>query len=334
MKTKNKVNICVIGAGRMANEMHYPSLAANNDVNIMSIADIDKNALHATAKKYSIPIDQCFGSEGLLDYQRMLEKYKPDGVFAIGEPSMMYPVWIWCLKNGFNLFIEKPMGLSLHQSEMLAHLANEKNLYTQVNFQRRNCPLLVKMKKEILKCGPVTHATCEMFKFAGDKKNYEPYFGAAGNILNDFVHSVDTIRWMCGGKVVDTESSFKRVITPDISWAHAIIQFDNNSTGIIISNWMSGRRIWRMQMHATGIYTDAEIEGKAILYREGDYNGEEYDARDVGESNILRIYGGFESKNKEFIDSIKYNDHRTSSPFKDALETMRLTYKIISNSIS
>ena len=33
----------------------------------------------------------------------------------------MYPIWHWCLNNDFNLYIEKPMGLTTHQAEALAH---------------------------------------------------------------------------------------------------------------------------------------------------------------------------------------------------------------------
>ena len=329
--TDGKVKICVIGAGSMANEMHYPNLSTNSDVEIVAICDINIQALQNTSIKYSIPSNKCYGSGGIFDYQKMIEKNEPDGIFAIGDPAVMYPVWIWCLQNGFNLFIEKPMGVTLHQSEMLAYLADDKQLITQVNFQRRNSPLLVKMKKELLKYGPINHANCEMFKFGGDKSNYLPYFGSAGNMLNDFVHSTDTLRWICGGKAKKITSSFKRIVTPDVSWATSLIEFDNNSTGIIISNWMSGKRIWRVQMHSTGIFTDAEIYGKAYLYKDDNKEGEEYDAKEIGESDDLRIYGGFKSKNKEFIDSIKFKKNLTSSPFHDAFETMELTYKIISN---
>ena len=52
--TDGKVKICVIGAGSMANEMHYPNLSTNSDVEIVAICDINIQALQNTSKKYSI----------------------------------------------------------------------------------------------------------------------------------------------------------------------------------------------------------------------------------------------------------------------------------------
>ena len=289
---------------------------------------MDVERLHGTENRYGVPQERRYGAAGLFDYRRMIEELAPDGVYAIGDPDAMYPVWIWCLQQGLNLYIEKPMGLTMHQAQMLAFLAEERGCMTQVSFQRRNCPLLVAMREECLKRGPISHAVCEMFKC-----ERTPYFGARGNMMNDCIHSVDTIRWMCGGEVAAVESHCKRIGTPDINWIGATLQFDNGSTGFVISSWRSGRRIWRMQMHVPGIYTDAEIEGKAYLYADGDYAGVVYDPREIAGSDDLRVYGGFQDKHREFIDSLLQGRELTSSPFRDAVKTMEAAERILAQAI-
>ena len=67
-------------------------------------------------------------------------------------------------------------------------------------------------------------------------------------------------------------------------------------------------------MHAPGIYTDAEIEGKAYLYADGDYTGVVYDPREIAGSDDLRVYGGFEDKHREFIDSLRHGRELTLIP--------------------
>jgi predicted dehydrogenase len=183
---------------------------------------------------------------------------------------------------------------------------------------------MVKVRDECLKYGPITHGVCEMHK-----NEMIPYLGARGNMMNDCVHSVDTIRWICGGEVSEVQSHCKRLATPDISWISATVQFDNGSTGFIISNWCTGRRVWRMQMHAPGVCTDIEIEGKARLYADGDYEGVEYDTKEVAGSEDLFIYAGYQSKHREFVDSLLQGKEVTSSPFRDALKTMELAEKIL-----
>ena len=148
-------------------------------------------------------------------------------------------------------------------------------------------------------------------------------------MMDDCTHSIDTVRWMCEGDVVKVQSHCMRVGTPDINWIGATLYFDNGSVGSLINSWTSGRRVFRVQMHAPGIYTDAEVEGKAYLYADGNYEGVEYDTKQVAGSNELYIYGGFQAKNREFIDSIKTGSDRTSSPFRDCVKTMEVAETIL-----
>jgi len=123
---------------------------------------------------------------------------------------------------------------------------------------------------------------------------------------------------------VEVQSHCKRVEVPDINWFGATLQFDNGSTGYVLCNNNSGRRVFRVQMHAPGIYTDAEVENKAYLYVEGDYEGVEYDTKEVAGSDEFHVLGGFSTKNREFIDSLKAGKEMTSSPFPDAVKTIEV----------
>ena len=66
-KNMKKVNIALIGAGGMANGVHYPSLRECEDVNLVGLCDLVPSKLQATAERFEI--DQTF-----TDYRQMLEK--------------------------------------------------------------------------------------------------------------------------------------------------------------------------------------------------------------------------------------------------------------------
>jgi predicted dehydrogenase len=317
----DKVRVAMVGAGSMANAVHYPSLASFDDVEIAAICDLDVGRLNATADKYGV-------ERRYADYRQMVEEVAPDGVYAIGPPHHMYDVWVWCLRQGLNLYIEKPMGLTWHQAQMMADLAESQGVITQVSHQRRTCPLLVKMRQECLHHGAITHASCEFFKCAP-----APMHGAVDHMLDDCVHAIDTVRWMCGGEVTEVVSSCRRAGTPDINWIHAVLQFDNGATGVLTNSWASGRRVFRVQMHAPGVACDVELENKATLYRDGDTTGVEYDTRQVAGGDELYVFGGFQAKNREFIDSLKTGRHLTSSPFSDCLKTMRVAHAILAQAL-
>jgi predicted dehydrogenase len=187
--------------------------------------------------------------------------------------------------------------------------------------------MVVQMRNECLKRGPIVHAECAFYKC-----NPEPYLHARDHMMDDGVHAIDTLRWLCGGEVVGVESLTKRVGTPDINFIAALLQFDTGATGVMLNSWTSGRRIFKVEMHAPGICVEAEHEGKARLYADGDTRGVEYDTREVAGSHENYVYGGFQAKNREFIDSVKQGT-LPSSHFGDALKTMEVAEWILAQSL-
>ena len=319
-KTPRKMRVAMIGAGGMANTVHYPSLASFDDVEIAGICDLDEARLTATADKYAI-------AGRYTRYPKMIEDLAPDAVYAIGQPHIMIDVWMWCLSQGLNLYIEKPMGLTVHQARSLAHLAEQRGCITQVSFQRRTCPMVVMLRDECLKRGPITHGVCEFYKCAID-----PCLGARDHMMDDGVHAIDTIRWMCGGEVVRIKSECKRVLVPDINFITALIEFDNGATGVLLNSWTSGRRIFRVQMHAPGICAEAEHEGKGFLYADGDTTGQEFDTREIAGGDQLFEFGGFKAKNREFIDCVRAKQ-LPGSHFGDAVKTMEVAEIILAQAL-
>jgi virulence factor len=315
-----KVRVAIVGAGGMANLVHYPSLAAMEDVHIVGICDLRPDILEQTANQYQI-------KNRYTDYKQMVSEQELDAIYVIGQPHLMYDVWKWCLEQGLNLYIEKPFGLSLHQARSLVYLADQHNCITQVSFQRRSSPMVTKLRDECLKRGPITHAVCKFYK-----SDIVPFLGARDRMMDDTVHSIDTVRWMCGGEVVKIESHTKRVGVPDINFISATIYFDNGSAGYLINSWSSGRRIFAVEMHAENICVEAEHERKGYLYADGDTIGVEYDAQDIAGSDALYKFGGFYSKSREFIDAVK-EGVQPSSHFADALKTMEVAEKILAQSL-
>lgn len=310
------VRVAMIGAGAMANNVHYPSLASFDDVRIAAVCDLDADRLQSTADKYDI-------AGRYTDYRKMIEETAPDAVYAIGPPHLMYDVWAWCLTQGQNLYVEKPLGITRHQARSLAHLAEQHGCITQVSFQRRSTPMVSLLREECLKRGPITQAVCSFYKHSP-----QPYLAARDHMMDDSVHAIDTLRWLCGGEVAEIHSVTRRIGVPDINFITAILEFDSGATGVLLNNWTSGRRIFRVEMHAPGICAEAEHEGKGYLYAYDFSKGAEYDTREVAGSDQLFVYGGFQAKNREFIDAVRHGT-LPSSHFGDALKTMEVAEKIL-----
>jgi len=310
----------MVGAGGMANRVHYPSLASFADVDLAGICDLDPVRLQTTADRYEI-------EHRYSDYRRMIEEVAPDAVYVIGPPHIMFDIWVWMLQEGQNLCIEKPMGINLHEAKVLAYLAEKHNCITQVSFQRRTSPMVVQLRQACLERGPIRHAVCEFYK-----AEPKPYLQARDHMMDDGVHAIDTLRWMCGGEIVGIHSTSRRWGTPDINYFNALLEFDNGAVGVLMNQWTSGRRIFRVAMHAPGICAEAEHEGEGHLYADGDTKGIAYDTKLVANSDELFVFGGFQAKNRQFIDAVKTGTQPDSN-FADAIKTMTVAETILAQAL-
>ena len=158
-----KFKMAFIGAGDRANGVHYPAFASLEDVEIVGICDIDKERLQKTADKYGVPEDRRYG-ENIYSYRQMIADLKPDGVAVIGQPHIMYDIWMWCLQNGVNLYVEKPLGLNVHQARMLTEMARRNDCITMCTLQRRTTPSVMKLREKCLEHGPITSAMVRFYK--------------------------------------------------------------------------------------------------------------------------------------------------------------------------
>ena len=318
----------MIGAGSRANQVIYPAfsnLRDSGEIEISGICDIYQERLTATADKFGI--DNRYGEGGVLDYQRMVAEQKPDAAIVVGQPHIMYDIWKWCLENGLHLYIEKPLALTIHQARALTVLAQRGGLVTQVSLQRRYSPMVTAMRDECLKRGELTHMVCKFYK-----NEISDFLGARDHMMDDTVHSVDTLRWMAGCDITKIESMTRRVGTADINFIMAQLTFSNGAVGHLMNNWSSGKRIFAVEMHAPGIFAEAEHETNGVVYADGDLRGVKYTASGSAGSDEFHITTGVLAAATDFVRCC-LNGGQPMSCFADAVKTMKAAEIILAQSL-
>jgi len=60
--------------------------------------------------------------------------------------------------------------------------------------------------------------------------------------------------------------------------------------------------------------------------------GIEYDTREIAGGDEFFVYGGFQAKNREFIDCLKTGE-QPGSHFGDAVKTMEVAEKILAQAL-
>lgn len=313
----NKVNIALIGAGGMANGVHYPSLADFDDVNLVALCDLEESKLHATAERFEI-------ERTFTDYRKMLEATCPDAVYVLMPPQHLYPLVIQSLSQKHHVFIEKPPGVTLHQTKEMALAAEKNGCITMVGFNRRYIPLMQKVKAIVEENGPIIQC---MSTFHKSSPNALYYDGVIDVLTCDAIHAVDTLRWLGGGEVQAVASDINAFGSERENSFNALVKFTSGASGYLCTNWAVGGRIHIFEMHSQGVsaYINPDAGGSAKIYTSAGCT--EITPEEAADSDATHKTYGFYRESRHFVDCIQQNEQPLAC-FADAVKTMELVQDI------
>jgi len=319
-----KVRVAFIGAGGRATSSHYPSLRDLPDAEIVAVAELDEKRLNAAADK--------FGVRGRYrNHIEMIEKEKPDAVYAIMPPHHLFDVAVSIMERGCHLFIEKPPAVTTEQTRQMAICARKHKVLTGVTFQRRFAPVIREGKAICEKKGPVHSAVATFYKNAVGQGPY--YKGAIDILTCDAIHAVDTLRYLCGGDVVSVASDVRRLGAEHCTVHLALVKFSSGATGVLLTNWMTGRRIFSVEIHAPGISCFGDPEEGGKIFADGKVEPlqilDPFAMTDSREP--YRAFGPYDI-NRHFMECIR-EGKQPETNFDDAVKTMDLVDRIYQGQI-
>jgi predicted dehydrogenase len=279
------------------------------------VCDLDLKRAQAAGDKFGIP-------GRYSNYAEMIDKEKPDAVWAIMPPHHLYDVAAAIIERGCHLFIEKPPAVTAEQVRQLDLLAKKHQVLTGVTFQRRFSPLIRKGKELCEARGTIHTAHASFYKnWVGGS----PYYKGAMDMLTcDGIHAVDTLRYLCGGDVVSVASDSRRLDGGHWNIHLALVRFSSGATGLLLNNFMAGRRIFSVEIHAPGIsfFGDPEEGGKLFA----DNKLEPAQTLDpfalCSSREHHRAFGAYDT-DLHFIECVQQG-RQPETNFADALKTMEL----------
>ena len=111
MKSR-KIRTALVGCGEIA-DAHLKELSKMQQVSLVAVCDLFEYLLRDTADRFKIPAIY-------LDFREMMDKEKVDVVHICTPPSTHFSLARIALEKGVNLYLEKPVTLTLKESEELA----------------------------------------------------------------------------------------------------------------------------------------------------------------------------------------------------------------------
>ncbi len=185
------MRVAIIGIGSIAQKAYLPILSAMEDVELL-ISTRNKKVLEEVSLKYKI--DRAYNKlENLLkeDFDAAIISTHADGHYEIAKKL---------LEKGVNVYIDKPLTYNLEKSMEIEALAKKKNLIAMVGFNRRFCPKFRELKDK----GKADIIIMEK------NRDYPPG-GIRKFIVEDFIHVVDTIRFLMDEEIKGMDINFSKV---------------------------------------------------------------------------------------------------------------------------
>jgi hypothetical protein len=125
-RANEKMNIGVIGLTGMGNvdARTFNGLGEN----IVALCDVDSKILEKRGADY--PKAARYG-----DFRKMIENEKLDGVsIAVPDHNHAY-IAVYAMKHGLNVYCQKPLTKSVHEARVMARVAAEQKVITQMGTQ-------------------------------------------------------------------------------------------------------------------------------------------------------------------------------------------------------
>jgi predicted dehydrogenase len=186
------VRLALIGAGRIG-ALHMKTIAGIDEATLVAVADTAPS-VKALAEHH--------GAAFYDDYETLLAEIKPDGVIVATPTALHLAPALSALDHGAHLLIEKPITPTLDEAHQLTAKSTETGRHILVGHHRRHYPF-VHRAREILREGGIgrlvgVNAQWTLRKadsyFAADWRQKR----AAGPVLTNLIHEIDTLRYICG----------------------------------------------------------------------------------------------------------------------------------------
>lgn len=228
----SKLKIMMIGCGRIASVYKQSFKELQDQIQVLYAADIDIKK----AQDFANDFESCIP---LTDYREGLEAVD---VVHIATPHYLHgTIAIDALEKGVHVLVEKPVAISLTETDNIIEAASKNQAKLGVIFQTRYVKGCLALKK-LIEEGRLGRLICASSWLAW-KREKEYYVNSdwkgtwdkegGGVLIDQAIHSIDRVRFLVGSDISSIEGSISNRAHNYIKvedTAEAYITFQNGCT--------------------------------------------------------------------------------------------------------
>lgn len=259
---QDEVNLGVIGAGNYASTMLMPFL--KDKANLVGIATATGINAKDKAAKFGF-------SYATTDYHEMLSDTNINTILIATRHNQHAKMVIDALQKDKNVYVEKPLAISIDELKAIVKTYQEKNRVLMVGYNRRFSSSIQYLKKQLKK--NVAYSIYYQVN-AGyipmDKWYQFPEQG--GRIIGEAGHFVDTIQYLLDSDPVEVFANTTTVASmPEQDNTFITIKFKNGSSCVIAYLADGDKKYPKENILITGDSTNLEFDNfnNVINYQNG-----------------------------------------------------------------
>ena len=316
----------LIGCGRIAT--NHVKAVLNNHLEFVAACDVVPENIQTLLAKHGLENDPSIAR--YTDYKQMIAEHPDLELVAIATSSGAHAeIALYCIDNGINVIIEKPMAMNMADAEEIIRRSEAKRVKVCACHQNRFNVAVQEMRRALEggRFGKLSHGSIHV-RWNRNKEYYDqaPWRGTwaqdGGALMNQCIHGIDLLRWMLGDEVEEvygvTRQQFHHYLeAEDIGMA--VVKFKNGAVGTIEGTTNVYPKNLEETLYLFGENGTVKLGGKSTN------NIDVWDFADEGEADqknkgleeaTSNVYGnGHTSLYADVIDAIE-NDR---APYVDAV---------------
>ena len=327
------IKLAFIGCGKVAN--HYKNLMKQNsikNINVVGVCDTNIDV----AKNFS----KNFSKQYYNDIDKMLEEIQVDLAIICSPSGAHFQQAKKLIEKKINLIVEKPLTLTVHQSEFLDKLAKEKKIMLNVAFQNRLNPAIQILKKTFQdkRFGKIVTATvrlrwCRQQEYYNDSWHGK-WLSDGGVVNQQAIHHIDAFNWIVGpvDKVCSLSANQLNKLEAEDTFV-AVLKLKNGGLGTIEATTAARPEDFEASISIVGEKGMAEIGGIALneIKKWKFINPIELD-KTVFKDYSQEVLSGFGLSHlillKRIIEIISNNEDKIVISAEDSIKTTKLIHAL------
>ena len=305
------VNIGFVGAGGIASWQHFGNLEEMDDANVVGICDINREAADEAAER--------FDAAAFTEYESLYAETDLDVVFVCLPPFAHGGPEIAAAEAGYDLFVEKPLALSMDTARDILAAVEDNDVLAQVGYNWRYSAG-VDRARELLDGRSIGYIDGYwQGGVAGDDGHWwRSLETSGGQTVEQATHIFDTVRYL-GGEVEEVAAAGANRLEPRVDFADVSSSTMTHDTGVVshVSTSCAAER--------GKVGLEVIADGATLAITQGSLNGT-VDGEEIDEEFDRDQYA---TEVRAFLDAIETGDtDDVRSPYDDAIDSLALTLAV------